>query len=389
MGEVKLVPEVRFPEYEDVWIRKRLDEIAKIERGRFSPRPRNNPIYYNGNVPFVQTGDVVHSNGKIINYSQTLNEEGLKVSKLFPKGTILITIAANIGYSGVLQMDMACPDSLIGLTCKSSSNNYFLNYLLLKEQPKIDYLAVSAAQKNINIEFLKPYKFILPSLPEQQKIATFLSSIDERIQLLEKKKQGLEEYKKGVMKKIFSQEIRFKDENGNDYPDWENKKLGKVCNIAKGKQLNKEELTASGLYPCQNGGIEPSGYTELFNTEKNTITISEGGNSCGYVNLLTTRFWCGGHCYSLLNVSNEMNNDFLFQYLKHFQRYIMRLRVGSGLPNIQKKDIVKYKIEQPHIEEQQKIASFLSSIDDSIEQAAQQIEHSKTYKKGLLQKMFV
>ena len=193
MEEKSLVPEIRFPEFESQWQINRLDKIVKIERGRFSPRPRNNPIYYNGEIPFVQTSDVVHSNGRITKYSQTLNETGLKVSKLFPKGSILITIAANIGYAGVLEVDMACPDSLIGLTCKSELYNYFLMYLLLKEQPKMDYLAVAAAQKNINIEFLKPYKFTLPSLPEQQKIANFLTSIDERIQLLEKKKQGLDE----------------------------------------------------------------------------------------------------------------------------------------------------------------------------------------------------
>src|SRR5690606_14922347 len=106
---------------------------------------------------------VVNSNGEIDSYSQTLNEKGLKVSKLFPKGTILITIAANIGYSGVLQKDMACPDSLVGLRCDKETNNVFLNYILIKEQPNMDYLAVAAAQKNINIEFLKPYKVFIPT----------------------------------------------------------------------------------------------------------------------------------------------------------------------------------------------------------------------------------
>ena len=141
------VPALRFPEFIGDWREKRLGQIATIERGRFSPRPRNNPIYYGGNIPFVQTSDVVNSNGKIMNYSQTLNKKGLSVSKMFPKGTILITIAANIGYTGVLELDMACPDSLIGIGCSSSIDKFFLNYLLEIEQPKMDYLAVAAAQK--------------------------------------------------------------------------------------------------------------------------------------------------------------------------------------------------------------------------------------------------
>lgn len=395
--EKVLLPELRFPEFEGEWVEKKLFEIAKIERGRFSPRPRNNPIYYNGEIPFVQTGDVVNSNGIIENYTQTLNQKGLKVSKLFPKGTILITIAANIGYAGVLAIDMACPDSLIGIKCKKNIFNIFLNYQLELEQPKMDYLAVAAAQKNINIEFLKPYKFIIADLKEQQKIANFLTAIDNRIQTLEKKETLLEQYKKGVMQKIFNQELRFKDDtstslsksDGNAFADWEEKKLGQTGNIKKGKQLNKEELTLSGTYPCQNGGISPSGYTEEYNTVGNTITISEGGNSCGYVNYMQSKFWCGGHCYSILELKKEVNALFLFQYLKFNEYGIMRLRVGSGLPNIQKKDLLMFEVKLPCIEEQTRIANFLSAIDKNIELVTKKIEHTKTYKKGLLQQMFV
>lgn len=407
MGEKKLVPEIRFPAYEDVWIRKRLDEIAKIERGRFSPRPRNNPIYYNGNVPFVQTGDVVHSNGKIINYSQTLNKEGLKVSKLFPKGTILITIAANIGYSGVLQMDMACPDSLIGLTCKSSSNNYFLNYLLLKEQPKIDYLAVSAAQKNINIEFLKPYKFILPSLPEQQKIATFLTSIDERIQLLEKKKESLEDYKKGIMQKIFSQEIRFKDEDGNDYPEWEDKKLDKVFSGLKGKGLSKDKLEVKGANKCILYGELYTVYPEVIkkiisftNTNEGVLskendllvpcsTTTSGIDLANVTALKENNILIGGDI-TILRPKKVVVSEFFAYYLSNFKKIeLARFGQGTTIVHLYYNHFKVLKIDIPHVNEQQKIASFLSSIEDSIEQVVQQIEHSKTYKKGLLQKMFV
>ena len=123
----QLVPELRFQEFDGEWQILKLNEVAKIARGKFTPRPRNNPIYYNGDIPFVQTSDVVNANGKIEVYTQTLNEKGLAVSKLFPAGTTLITIAANIGHVGVLQIDMACPDSLIGITTNNATHNYFLN----------------------------------------------------------------------------------------------------------------------------------------------------------------------------------------------------------------------------------------------------------------------
>ena len=189
------------------------------------------------------------------------------------------------------------------------------------------------------------------------------------------------------MQQLFSQQLRFKDDKGKDFPDWEERKLGEVVLITKGQQLNKETLSLEGNYPCQNGGIEPSGYTDDFNTHENTITISEGGNSCGYVNYMTTKFWCGGHCYALTEV--KLENKFLYQYLKYYQGEIMNLRVGSGLPNIQKSTLSNFKIYKPYLEEQQKIATFLSAIDVRIEVVNKQIEQSKTFKKGLLQQLFV
>ena len=387
--EIKVLPKLRFREFNDSWNEMKLNDFTKIQRGKFTPRPRNNPIYYGGNIPFVQTSDVVKSKGKIFKYSQTLNEKGLKVSKKFKKGTILITVAANIGFSGVLEIDVACPDSLIGITCNEHNYNFFLQYLIEIEQPKMDYLAVAAAQKNINLEFLYPYKFILPTLKEQKKIASFLSVVDEKLQQLTKKKELLEGYKKGIMQKIFSQEIRFKDDNGSVFRNWEEKKLGHICSIIKGKQLNKSELTESGLFPALNGGVNPSGYTDKWNTEKNVITISEGGNSCGYVNLSKTKFWCGGHCYSLIGINDNTDFKYLFQILKFLQIKIMKLRVGSGLPNIQMKEINKFSVIIPDLKEQVKIANFLSSIDNKIESVSAQIEKTKEFKKGLLQQMFV
>ena len=190
------------------------------------------------------------------------------------------------------------------------------------------------------------------------------------------------------MQKIFSQEIRFKDDNGQEFPMWEKKKLGDAVDIIKGEQLNRNELQSYWDYPCLNGGVEPSGYTDKYNTDENTITISEGGNSCGYVNLMKTKFWCGGHCYKL--VPKGLNTLYLYQLLKHNEMKIMELRVGTGLPNIQRKDIMRYQL---HVTtsppEQTKIANFLSAIDDKIKYAQMQIEKALVWKRGLMQQMFV
>ena len=215
-------------------------------------------------------------------------------------------------------------------------------------------------------------------------LALFLYSSSKELKL---SLLSLESYKKSLMQKIFSRQIRFKDENGNDFPEWEEKRLGNICNIKKGDQLNRDGLSLDTGFPVINGGIDPSGYTDAFNTEGNTITISEGGNSCGYVNFIKENFWSGGHCYSLLDL--EADKFFLYQYLKFSQKNIMRLRVGSGLPNIQKKDIERLKLEIPSLPEQQKIAEFLSSIDTLLESKQQQITKAEEWKKGLMQGLFV
>lgn len=116
-----------------------------------------------------------------------------------------------------------------------------------------------------------------------------------------------------------------------------------------------------------NGGTEPSGYYDNYNVEASTISISEGGNSCGYVQFNTSPFWSGGHCYSIQNIADKVDNMYLYHYLKSNEDAIMKLRIGSGLPNIQKKDLAMFKIIVPKIEWQIKISTFLSSLERKAE----------------------
>jgi type I restriction enzyme S subunit len=414
MLEKKLVPKLRFAEFDGVWEEMKLSEVSKIERGRFSPRPRNNPIYYNGNIPFVQTSDVVNSNGKIINYTQTLNEKGLKVSKLFPKGTILITIAANIGYSGVLQIDMACPDSLIGIKCDKNTSNYFLNYLLKIEQPKLDYLAIDGAQKNINLEFLRPYPFYFPQLPEQQKIAFFLTEVDTKLSQLTKKKALLENYKKGVMQQIFSQEIRFKHNNStkfgtrevSEFPDWEEKKLGSLCNKAQSggtpKSTKKEfyngdipflaisDMTYQGKYLTKTSktisklGLDNS---SSWLVPKDSLIYSMYA-SVGFVSINKIEISTSQAVMNIM-LKDSVLTEYMYYFLLDFKRYVSQFIETGTQGNINASIVKNFDIKVPSLKEQTKIANFLSELDSKIEVLSITIENTETFKKGLLQQMFV
>lgn len=168
--------------------------------------------------------------------------------------------------------------------------------------------------------------------------------------------------------------------------NWAEIKLGSACTIKKGVQFNRLDMEEVGDFPCINGGIMPSGYTNIYNTDANTITISEGGNSCGYINFIKNKFWNGGHSYSLIGIKNNIDKNFLYYALKARENSIMDLRVGSGLPNIQQKAIKEFKFIYPiSKKEQQKIAKILSTVDDTIIQTENTIAKYNRISIGLMQ----
>ncbi|OED47320.1 hypothetical protein ACH42_03095 [Endozoicomonas sp. (ex Bugula neritina AB1)] len=186
-----------------------LDTIADVARGKFSARPRNDPKYFNGKYPFVQTGDVSACTLFLKSYSQTLNEQGLTVSKLFPKDTILITIAANIGDVAITEFSVACPDSVVGIqTQLKECSSFWLYYALSTKKEELDSKATQNAQKNINLQVLNPLAFAIPPIPEQNKIAAVLLSTDKKLQQLSEQKTQTQQLKKGLMQQLLTGQIR-------------------------------------------------------------------------------------------------------------------------------------------------------------------------------------
>ena len=165
--------------------------------------------------------------------------------------------------------------------------------------------------------------------------------------------------------------------------------LGDICSIVKGQQLNGDSLSKNGDYYVMNGGMSPSGYYSAYNNEPNTISISEGGNSCGYVQFNNERFWSSGHCYSLKNIISDTNPIYLYNYLKYRENSIMKLRIGSGLPNIQKKDLSAFKIFLPNKERQKQLVSIFTSVDTKYSVEKLLLSEYVNQKLFLLQQMFI
>ena len=174
-----------------------LQEACTIQRGKFSHRPRNEPRFYGGNYPFIQTGDVARADGGKIQYTQTLNDEGLAVSKLFEPPLVVITIAANIGETAVLDYPCCFPDSVIGLIPDGQTDAWFLELMMRTKKEYLTKIAPQAAQKNINIEILKTLEIPLPSMATQQAIVAEVEAeralVSANCELVERMKQRIQD----------------------------------------------------------------------------------------------------------------------------------------------------------------------------------------------------
>lgn len=180
----------------------KISQVASLERGRFSHRPRNAPhLYENGTYPFIQTGDVTNGKGRNIIYSQTLNEEGLKVSKIFEPETILITIAANIGSTAILTYPACFPDSIVSIKPNEQMNIDYLEYYLRTQQQYLNDIAPQKAQKNINLEILRPLLVACPEKNEQDRIINEVLDMEKYIQNYEQEIQAIPQHKEAILQK--------------------------------------------------------------------------------------------------------------------------------------------------------------------------------------------
>ena len=199
-----------FTEQGEGWSKKTLAEIAtSFGRGKSRHRPRNAPHLYGGKYPFIQTGDIRNADHIITEYSQTYSEDGLAQSKLWPKGTICITIAANIAETAILGFDACFPDSVIGVVAKPEEADVdFIEYLLQSFKARIQSLGKGSAQANINLSTFENEKFPFPSVAKQKQFVIKLDMLRDETQSLEsfyqQKLTALNELRKSLLQQAFS-----------------------------------------------------------------------------------------------------------------------------------------------------------------------------------------
>lgn len=381
-----LVPKLRFPGFEDEWQVVKLGDIAHFSKGAGVSK---SDIDLSGSREAIRYGELYTIYGEVVGdvHSKIIPSERDVLSEdndvLIPSSgetAIDISTATYVGKNGV-----AVGGDLNII--RTNESGRFLSYLL-NHGKKLDVarLAQGVSVVHLYASELKGLQIEVPAKEEQEKIADFLMAVDERIELQSHKVEKLETYKRGLTQKIFTRTLRFKRSDGSDFSDWGEKRLGDFANIYQPVTISQDKII-KGEYPVYgaNGVI---GYHNSYNHELPQIAVTCRGNTCGTVNFTTEKSWITGNAM-VINVDDStdiVDKIFLLQMLKFSD--LSYLITGSGQPQITG-EIKKHKVSLPSLEEQQKIATFLSQIDGKITLEAQKLEELKKLKKALLQRMFV
>jgi len=328
------------------------------------------PKYVDSSKYFFVNGNNL-SNGQILITQDTkcINKAEYELlKKSLDNTTILMSINGTIGNLAFFNNEtVVLGKSAAYIKLSHRVDKIFIYYLLQHRSIKKFYNneLTGTTIKNLSLSSIRITPIPVPPVKtEQTAIATVLSDTDALIEKLEKLIAKKKAIKQGTVQQLLTGKKRLPGFSG----EWETKLFGSLIEINKGQQLNKSELTTTGEYPDWNGGIQPSGYTTKWNMVENTITISEGGNSCGFINYCKQKFWCGGHCYALIIKNVDLDKGFLYQLLKFKEKLIMGLRIGSGLPNIQKKNLNDFELFLPkESNEQTVITQILFEMDAEIE----------------------
>jgi len=380
------IPKLRFPGFSGGWEREKLGEFCEFLQG----------VQVDVDLQLKEPKEGYEKFLRIENYTQNSNDfryvpkEVSRGKKIDINDVVAVRYGATAGFiskgfQGVLA------NNLFTITPKNKDqlSKDFL-FKILKQERVFKYLQAAmsgGAMPALSFSIMNPIKISFPSLPEQQKIASFLGAVDEWIQNLRKQKESLEKYKKGMMQKIFSQKIRFPGFSG----EWEEKKVGDVFEVTRGyvlavkdMKVEQDEKYPFPVYSSQTRNKGLIGFYKDFLYE-DAITWTTDGANAGDVNFRKGKFYCTNVCGVLLNkqgYANEFMAEALNAVTKKYVSYV-------GNPKLMNNVMAKIKMQIPTIAEQQKIADFLTSVDDLISLKEKQISQAESWKKGLMQGLFV
>lgn len=401
-----------FPE----WINQRIGEVSiKVISG--GTPDTNNARYWNGNINWLTPKEI---NSKYVKSSlRKISELGYQKSsaKLLPKGTVILTTRASIGLCCIQNTDSSFTTNQgfqsILFNPEKVYSEYGYYFLITDEtQRKMKQLASGSTFLELSPKNLKKLNIPVPSLPEQQKIADFLTAYDTMIDTQSQRVEAMKTRKKGLLQKIFSQEIRFKDEQGREYPEWIVQKLEELVSMHARigwQNLRTSEFLNSGDYylvtgtdfvngkidfsTCHYIGKERFEQDKKIQLDNDNILITKDGTlgKVAYVDILPKPTTLNAGIFCLKSKKQNINMKYLFQYLRgpFMMQYCNRHSTGGTIKHLNQGVLITFPVPLPSLSEQQKIADFLTAVDHQIEVEENRLERMQVIKKGLLQQMFI
>ena len=392
MSKVAHTPQLRFPEFSGDWEEKKLSDISDVRDGT-----HESPKYVLDGFPLITSKNLL-SNGSIDfeNINLVSEEDYTNINKRSKVdiNDILFGMIGTIGNPVIVkETGFAIKNVALIKQQKELLNKFMIFYLSGNSIAKQFYIEnTGGTQKFLALGVIRSLKIKFPPDTEQQKIAAFLTAVDNKIEQLSKKQELLGEYKKGLMQQIFSQAIRFKADDGSDFPDWKENKVDEFMEVTRGQVLAVPEMrqveSEIFKYPVYSSQTKNNGLTGYYTDYlfEDCITWTTDGANAGDVNYRAGKFYCTNVC-GVLRSKKGYANLCIAQILNSVsRRYVSYV----GNPKLMNNVMEKIKISIPSsINEQTKIANFLSSVDSKIEQVGKQLDESKQFKKALLQQMFV
>ncbi|MFZ4171115.1 restriction endonuclease subunit S [Enterobacter ludwigii] len=385
-----MVPKLRFRKFTNEWCESLLGNIVDIKSGN---SPSTYDLSSEGDYPFVKVEDM----NNCIKYQIDAREYVINSNFCFPIGSVIFPKrgAAIMNNKVRILNQNSCADTNMMALIAKHINPEFLYYLI--NLIGLYKIADTSTIPQINNKHISPFKVNIPSEEEQTKIANFLASVDEKITLLNKHYDLLCQYKKGMMQKLFSQELRFKDENGEGFPEWDYDEVSALVSN-KSKKYNP----VSGInYPCIELDCISQESGQLLTTvdslQQQSIKniFGEGDVLFGKLRpylrkyiLATFDGVCSSEIWVLKGIL--MHNAYLYQFVQtDFFINLANKSTGSKMPRADWDTISSTFVFYPCLEEQKKIADFLSAIDNKITTQKAELDKLKVWKHGLLQQMFV
>lgn len=370
------------------WEVKRIEEITTVKTGG-TPLRSNSVYWNNGSIPWMSSGEINKKFIKVVEEKITIEGYENSNTSLLPKGTVMMAMngqGKTRGTVAYLQIETTCNQSLAGIMPNNNFNSLFLYYYLENSYDKLRSIN-GEGRSGLNLILIRNFKVIVPLLKEQQKIAEILSTVDEQIEQTDQLIEKTKELKKGLMQQLLTKGIRhteFKQTELGEMPiDWESISLGEVFKVKSGEGLSAKNIS-SGQYPVY-GGNGITGFHNEYLFDQVLLVIGRVGALCGNINLIRGKSWITDNALYVCKHIKVFNDKFMFYLLNSLD--LNKYANKNAQPVISGSIIYNINVFLPSIDEQQKIAEILTSVDEDVEGYEEEKAKYEELKRGLMQQL--